>query len=314
MDITEQKRAEDALHQAQTDLAHVSRVTTLGQMAASIAHEVDQPLSGIIINANACLRFLTSTVAKSRRSARGSAGHRPRRPAVERRDRANSSAGAPNRHRGGAVGRRRAHSRGCHPCRRRSAADRRDRPDGALAGISRVCSATGSNCSRWCSTCLLNGLEAMHAVVGRPRELVIRYATGGNRSRLGTPVQDSGLGIDPQACGPPVRGLLHHEARRDGDGALDQPVDCRAARRRLGPCRMTGRHDVPVHGLMRSASRPSDAHDGSQGSGRSSQNVLPPPASPVGEARRSDAGCRASRSRPGSLPPRCNGVRGSHSV
>ena len=59
-DMTEQRRAADALRQAQADLAHVSRVTTLGEMAASIAHEVDQPLSGVVINANACLRFLTS--------------------------------------------------------------------------------------------------------------------------------------------------------------------------------------------------------------------------------------------------------------
>ena len=53
-DITERRHAEDALRQAQADLAHVARVTTLGEMAASIAHEVDQPLSGVVINANAC--------------------------------------------------------------------------------------------------------------------------------------------------------------------------------------------------------------------------------------------------------------------
>ena len=58
-DITERKQAEEALRQAQADLAHVSRVTTLGEMAASIAHEVDQPLSGVVINAKACQRFLT---------------------------------------------------------------------------------------------------------------------------------------------------------------------------------------------------------------------------------------------------------------
>ena len=60
----EREQAEAALRQAQADLAHVSRVTTLGEMAASIAHEVDQPLSGVVINANACLRFLTGCVAK----------------------------------------------------------------------------------------------------------------------------------------------------------------------------------------------------------------------------------------------------------
>ena len=59
MDVTAAKEAEgEALRQAQADLTHVSRVTTLGEMATSIAHEVDQPLSGVVITANACVRFL----------------------------------------------------------------------------------------------------------------------------------------------------------------------------------------------------------------------------------------------------------------
>ena len=57
-DITEQKRAEEALRQAQAELAHVTRVTTLGELAASIAHEVNQPLAGVVTNGNACLRWL----------------------------------------------------------------------------------------------------------------------------------------------------------------------------------------------------------------------------------------------------------------
>ena len=58
-DITDRRLAEDEVRKAQTELAHMARVTTLGEMAASIAHEVDQPLSGVVINANACLRFLS---------------------------------------------------------------------------------------------------------------------------------------------------------------------------------------------------------------------------------------------------------------
>ena len=103
-DITERKQAEEAVRKAQAELAHVARVTTLGEMAASIAHEVDQPLSGVVINANACLRFLTGCAAESRRSARRPAGHRPRRPAGERRDRADSRPRAPNGDREGAAG------------------------------------------------------------------------------------------------------------------------------------------------------------------------------------------------------------------
>ena len=54
----ERKRAEEALHQAREELAHVTRVTTLGELAASIAHEINQPLAAIIADANACLHWL----------------------------------------------------------------------------------------------------------------------------------------------------------------------------------------------------------------------------------------------------------------
>ena len=57
-DITERKRAEEALHKAQAELAHVTRVATLGEMTASIAHEVNQPLAAVVNNASACLRWL----------------------------------------------------------------------------------------------------------------------------------------------------------------------------------------------------------------------------------------------------------------
>jgi PAS domain S-box-containing protein len=58
MDITERKRAEEALRNAQAELARVTRLTTMGELAASIAHEINQPLGAIVTNANACLRWL----------------------------------------------------------------------------------------------------------------------------------------------------------------------------------------------------------------------------------------------------------------
>jgi PAS domain S-box-containing protein len=58
MDITEPKRAQEALQQAQTDLARVTRVTTLGELTASIAHEVNQPLAAVVTNAESSLRWL----------------------------------------------------------------------------------------------------------------------------------------------------------------------------------------------------------------------------------------------------------------
>jgi PAS domain S-box-containing protein len=58
-DITERKRAEEALRQAQTDLAHASRLTTMGEFTASLAHEVKQPIAAIVTDANTCVRWIT---------------------------------------------------------------------------------------------------------------------------------------------------------------------------------------------------------------------------------------------------------------
>ena len=64
--------AEQALREAQAELAHVMRVTTLGELTASIAHEVNQPLAAVVANAEACLRWLDRDIpdlAAARRSA-----------------------------------------------------------------------------------------------------------------------------------------------------------------------------------------------------------------------------------------------------
>ena len=58
IDITARRRAEDALRATQSELARASRLTTMGELAASIAHEVNQPLMAIVTNAETCLRWL----------------------------------------------------------------------------------------------------------------------------------------------------------------------------------------------------------------------------------------------------------------
>jgi PAS domain S-box-containing protein len=60
VDIHDWKKAQEEIRNTQAELAKMMRVTTLGQLTASIAHEVNQPLSGIITNANTCLRMLDS--------------------------------------------------------------------------------------------------------------------------------------------------------------------------------------------------------------------------------------------------------------
>lgn len=72
MDVTERRRAEAALHQARADLAHVSRVNIMGELTATLAHEINQPITAAVTNANACLRFLageTPDLAEAREAA-----------------------------------------------------------------------------------------------------------------------------------------------------------------------------------------------------------------------------------------------------
>jgi C4-dicarboxylate-specific signal transduction histidine kinase len=57
-DVEDRKRAEEALRQAHADLAHASRVTTMGELTASLAHEINQPIGAAMNDANACVRWL----------------------------------------------------------------------------------------------------------------------------------------------------------------------------------------------------------------------------------------------------------------
>jgi C4-dicarboxylate-specific signal transduction histidine kinase len=58
-EVAERREAEEALHKAQAELAHVTRVMTMGELVASIAHEVNQPLGAIVTNGQTCLRLLS---------------------------------------------------------------------------------------------------------------------------------------------------------------------------------------------------------------------------------------------------------------
>ena len=74
MDTTERKRSEEALREAQAELARVARATTMGELTASIAHEVNQPLAAVVTNASACLRWLaaeTPNLDEARAAAQG---------------------------------------------------------------------------------------------------------------------------------------------------------------------------------------------------------------------------------------------------
>jgi len=71
LDLSERKRAEEALQKAQSQLVHISRVLALGELASSIAHEVNQPIAAVVTSAASCLRWLAAQppdLDKARRS------------------------------------------------------------------------------------------------------------------------------------------------------------------------------------------------------------------------------------------------------
>jgi signal transduction histidine kinase/GAF domain-containing protein len=199
MDVTERKRADEErerLRQAQAELAHVARVTTLGEMAASIAHEVDQPLSGVVINANACLRFLAGVppnldevrdgLQAIARDGRRASDVIARIRALARRTATEKEFLDINEVIRDVVAIAEAEARRTRARLRTELAADLPRVLGDRVQLQQVV-----------LNLLLNGLDAMHAVVGRPREMVIstkREAT----DRVRVAVQDSGSGIDPQ--------------------------------------------------------------------------------------------------------------------
>jgi PAS domain S-box-containing protein len=195
-DITGRRQAEEAVRKAQAELVHVARVTTLGEMAASIAHEVDQPLSGVVINATACLRFL--------------AGASPNLDEV--RDGLHAIA-RDGRRASDVIARIRALARRTQTEKEPLDIDEVIREVVALAegearrARARLRTELVGNLPRVLGdrvqlqqvvlNLLLNGLEAMHAVVSGPRELIIS-THGEATDRVRVAVQDSGSGIDPE--------------------------------------------------------------------------------------------------------------------
>ncbi len=194
----EQKRAEEALRQAQAELAHVSRVTTLGEMAASIAHEVDQPLSGVVINANACLRFLAGVPPNLDEVRDGL-------QAIARDGRRASDVIARIR----ALARRAATEteqldmneviREVITLAEGEARRTRAKLRVELAGDLPRVLGDPVELQQVVLNLLLNGLESMTTVVGRPRELVIRTEREAS-DHVHVSVQDAGSGIDPKVA------------------------------------------------------------------------------------------------------------------
>jgi PAS domain S-box-containing protein len=189
-------QAEKSLRQAQVELAHVTRVTTLGELTASIAHEVNQPLAGVIGNGAACLRWLSKDppqfFGEVRASIEAMISDANRASMIIAKIRALAQDAAPqmailniNDVIGEAVSlvRRELDNHGV-VLRQRLA------PDIALVTGDRI------QLQQVIINLIMNGIEAMENITERAREIVIRSSRSEN-NRIAVEVQDAGVGVDP---------------------------------------------------------------------------------------------------------------------
>ncbi len=195
-DITERKKAEDALAKVQSELARVARATTFGALTASIAHEVNQPLSGIITNASTCLRMLAAdppNVDGARETARRTIRDGNRASDVITRLRAlfgkKDSTTEPvdlNEATREVIALSRSELQRSRVILQPELADDLPLVTGDRVQLQQVI-----------LNLLLNASDAMNGVDDRPRQMVIRTEPDeGDRVRLA--VQDAGVGLDPQ--------------------------------------------------------------------------------------------------------------------
>jgi len=196
MDVTAAKRAAEELHEAQAALAHVTRVTTLGELTASIAHEVNQPLAAVVANCEACLRWLdrkTPDLDAARRSVESVINDGNRASEVIRRVRALAKKTDPQM----------------------APLDINDVVNEVIALVQREVFSHRVSLRTELAPALpevladrvqlqqvlinlvINGIEAMQPLTDRPRQLVIRSRQDDAHQVLVT-VTDSGVGISAE--------------------------------------------------------------------------------------------------------------------
>jgi len=193
VDVTATKQAEERLHKAQTELAHVSRVTMLGEMTASISHEVNQPLAAVVNAAGACLRWLDGTppnLEEARRAAGWIIKEGNRAAEVIRRVRSLAKNAAPQKDPldiNGIIDE-------VMGLVQRELATRRVRCRLELAPALPIVLADRVQLQQVIINLVMNGVEAMQPVADRPHELIIRSYQD-EAQRLVVDVTDSGVGI-----------------------------------------------------------------------------------------------------------------------
>jgi PAS domain S-box-containing protein len=196
-DVTERRRAQEERDRTRSELTHVARVTSLGTLAASIAHEVNQPLSGIVTNSSTCLRMLAAdppNLDGARETARRTIrdGHRAAevvtrlRGLFTRKEVVTESVdlNAATRE---VIALMASELRQGRVVLREECADVLPTVTGDRVQLQQVI-----------LNLLVNATDAMSEVDDRPRELVVRTAL--DDRGVCVSVQDSGVGFEPEDC------------------------------------------------------------------------------------------------------------------
>jgi C4-dicarboxylate-specific signal transduction histidine kinase len=190
----ERERTEEALRKTQAELAHVTRVATLGEMSASIAHEINQPLASVVTSASACLRWLDAQkLEEARQSASRAIAEAYRASEIIGRIRAMTKKTPPQKewvdvnetiHEVIALARNEIQRKGVAL-------------ETELSEHVPVILADRIELQQVILNLVMNGIEAMDTVTDRPREMVIR-SSAQESDKVLIAVQDSGTGIDSQ--------------------------------------------------------------------------------------------------------------------
>jgi PAS domain S-box-containing protein len=195
-DIEDRKRAEEERETLRADLAHINRVSMMGELTASIAHELNQPLSGVVVNGNACLRWLAGdspNLEEARENARRIVRDGKRAGDIIARVRAQATKTGTTMARldmneaiEEVVALAQPEVRRNNVTLRTELADDLSPVLGDRVQLQQVV-----------LNLVMNAVEAMSTVGERPRELVIRTQND-EADLVRITVQDSGTGLDPQ--------------------------------------------------------------------------------------------------------------------
>jgi PAS domain S-box-containing protein len=199
IDITEHKRGEEereTLRRLEAELAHANRLTTMGELTASIAHEVNQPLGAMVANAAACTRWLAAAppeTVKARRALESIAADGRRASEIVGRIRALVKRQAPHKERVDVnLKITQVIELTADEIRRNEIVLRTDLAD----GLPRV-EGDRVQLQQVLVNLILNAIDAMSPIKDRPRELTIVSRRDGADAVL-VEVRDAGPGIDPE--------------------------------------------------------------------------------------------------------------------